>query len=106
MRVCAVLDTGEGPNFFRCRDIPRIYIQISSGVKPTISNANGRPLNIVGKTDLYVRFGIYVVKCHLFVCESLDTTYVLGGGFLYWFVEAKRHYRDCFKSMTVRKYKS
>lgn len=88
IRVCAVLNTSAGPNFVRRGDLPSTDVQISSGLKQTISDAICRPLNEVGTSALYVRFGSYEVKCHFYVLERLSISYVLGGDFCDRFVEA------------------
>lgn len=87
MIVCAVLDTGAGPNFVRRGDLLRNDLHISSELNQTTRDANFRPLNIVGTTALYVRFRSYVLKCHLYVCKRLATTYVLSGDFCDIFVD-------------------
>lgn len=81
MIICAVLDTGAGTDFVRRFNLPSTDVHISSGFKPSTSDANGPPLNIVGKYALYTRFVAYVVKCHVYLCERLGTAYVLGGDF-------------------------
>lgn len=47
MRVFVVLDTGAGPNFVRRRDLPSMEVHIHLGLKPNISDSNGRPLNFL-----------------------------------------------------------
>lgn len=79
MRVCSVFYTSAGTNFVRPGDLPRADVHVSSRQNPTISDAIGRPLNIVGKTALYVLFGSYVVKFHFYISKRLATAYVLGG---------------------------
>lgn len=90
LRVCAVLDTGAGPNFVHRDKLPKGHAQIRRGETPLINDANGRPVNIVGTVSLYVRFGSYVVKCDFYVCEHLATSYILGGDFCDRFVNAIR----------------
>lgn len=88
MRVGYVLYTCAAPNVFCGSDLPSTYVLNISVFESTISDANGRPLNTVGTTALYVRVGVYVPKCHF--CEWLSTAYALGGNYLYRFVEAIR----------------
>lgn len=88
MRVCDVLDTVAGQIFVLRGDLSSADVHISSGLKPTISDANGSPLHTVEKTALYVRFGSYVVKFHFYVCELLATACLLGGDFFDRFLKA------------------
>lgn len=81
MRVWSVLDTSAGPNSVQRSDLPINDVSITSGLKLTISDANGRPLNITWNFVLYVHFWEYVLKCHFYVCELLVTSYVLFGDF-------------------------
>lgn len=56
MIVCAVLDIGAGTNFVLRGYLPSTDVHFSSRLKTTISEANDRPLDIVGTAALYIRF--------------------------------------------------
>lgn len=64
MILCAVLDTEAGPNYVLRGYLLSTEDFISSGWKPTISDVNGGPLNILGTTAFYIRFLTYVAKFH------------------------------------------
>lgn len=55
--VCAILDNGAGPNFIHRDKLPTTGSKIKPGQGPIIIDATGRPVNIVGKVSIYVRFG-------------------------------------------------
>lgn len=81
LRMCPVLGTGAGPNLSSRNNLTRTVVKIKSGDKPVISDANGRALNTVGITALFVIFGTYVVKLDFYVFEKLTTDYLVEGCF-------------------------
>lgn len=65
--TCEVLDTGAGPNFVCLSRLPSTEVHIKPGDKPVISEVNGRALNIMGTTNLFVILGAYEVKDKFYV---------------------------------------
>lgn len=48
------------------------------GIDPNISDENGHLLEISGTISLFLRFGSYVIKTDFYVCEQLETIFILG----------------------------
>lgn len=71
IRTCVVLDVRYGPNLVFLSHCPRTNSHIKSGNIPVVTDANGRTLNIVGTTTLFVRLVSYVVKVDFYKCEKL-----------------------------------
>lgn len=47
----------------------------------SICDANGRPIQMVGKTKLQVKLGQYRLISEIIMCESLDAACFLGADF-------------------------
>lgn len=86
-RKFAVLDTGEVSNFVKAKKLPKKGVYTMIGGNQNHSDENGHPLKILGTVRLFLILVSYVVKYELFVCENLDTSYVLGRDFSNIFVE-------------------
>lgn len=56
-------------------------------IGPNSSDENEHLLKISGTILIFLKFGTYVVKTDVYVCEGLSGHYILGGDFLYQLVE-------------------
>lgn len=104
MQSCAVLDNRAGPNFFNRKQQLESGVKLKIGGSTNISDANRNTLQIVGKLSLFVSFGSYVVKCDLYVCESLATESVLGGDVFDIFSRLSSHGNEQLNWMTAHRF--
>lgn len=88
-RKITVLDTGAGPNFIHKKDVPIEGLdKIRYGKTYGMSDANGRPLDIIGTVSLNTQLGTTSTRVEYLVCSRLAASVILGCDFNDRHVEA------------------